>query len=300
MQKIVPNLWFAGDAAEAGEFYAAALPDTTSRVAARYPDDGLPDFQRQMAGRPLVVEVEVDGYTLALINAGPQFRPNPAMSFMLHFDPSRDADARAHLDATWDRLIEGGTIRMPLGEYPFSAHYGWLEDRFGVNWQLFLTGPDGDPQPLLMPSLLFCGAAQNRAGEAIAHYTSLLPDSRVGMQAPYGTPTGPATPDALMFADFTLAGQMFAAMDSGADQEFTFTPGTSLQVNCADQDELDRLWEGLSTVPEAEQCGWCVDKFGLSWQVVPEAMDELLITPAAYQAMLGMKKIVITELRAAQ
>ncbi|MDG3009893.1 VOC family protein [Rhodococcus sp. D2-41] len=300
MQKIVPNLWFAGDAAEAGEFYAAALPETTSRVAASYPDDGLPDFQRQLAGLPLVVEVEVGGHTLSLINAGSEFRPNGAMSFTLNFDPSRDSEARARLDATWEHLVGGGEVRMPLGEYPFSPRYGWVEDRFGVNWQLFEPNPDGDSRPFLMPSLLFCGAAQNRAGEAIEHYTSLLPDSRVGMQAPYGAQSGPATPEALMYSDFTLAGQWFVAMDSGVEQDFSFTPGNSLQVSCVDQDELDRLWEALSTVPEAEQCGWCVDRFGLSWQVVPQAMDELLITPAAYQAMLGMKKIVIADLRAAR
>ena len=91
----------------------------------------------------------------------------------------------------------------------------------------------------------------------------------------------------------------FAAGGPGADggpvHDFTFTPGFSLQVDCADQAEIDRLWGALSAVPEAEQCGWLVDRFGVSWQIVPARMEELMQRPGAYQHMLAMKKLVIAD-----
>lgn len=297
MQKIVPNLWFQGNAAEGSQFYEHALPDTHVVSTAHYPQDDLPDFQEEFAGELLTVELEISGYRLMLINAGREFLPNPAISFMLNFDPSRDPDARDHLETTWSRLSMGGTVLMPLGEYPFMEYYGWVQDRFGVSWQLMLTDPNGEPRPFVVPSLMFGGAAQNRAGEAIEFYTSVFDDAARGNEAPYPEPKGPAKKGALMFADFTLEGEWLAAMDSGVEQDFTFTPGVSLSVSCAGQAEIDKLWEALSAVPEAEACGWCTDRFGVSWQVVPDNTAELLAAPGAHQRLLTMKKIDIAGLR---
>ncbi|WP_347346537.1 VOC family protein [Microbacterium sp.] len=298
MQKITPNLWFAGDAAEGAELYASTFPNARVVSTSYYPDEGLPDFQREFAGKPLTVSVEIDGFRIQLINAGASYRPNPSLSFMVNFDPSSDPDARERIDDVWAKLADGGRVLMPLGEYPFSVRYGWVEDRFGVNWQLILTDPTGEPRPFVMPAFLFSGDAQDRAREAVDYYTSVLPDSRLGSLVEYPQQSGPAAAGAVMFADFTLAGQWFVAMDSAAEMSEGFTPGYSLSVECADQDEIDRLWDALSSVPEAEQCGWCVDRFGVSWQVVPERMDELMEAPGAFQAMLEMKKLVIADLHA--
>lgn len=98
-----------------------------------------------------------------------------------------------------------------------------------------------------------------------------------------------------MFSDFTLNGQCFAAMDSAVAQPFSFSPGISIEVQCEDQAEIDRLWEALSAVPEAEQCGWLQDKFGVSWQVVPKNMGDLMARPGAFEKMLNMKKLVIED-----
>ena len=300
VQKIVPNIWFNRNAAEAAAFYTAAFPGSTSTVTARYPDEGLPGFQSEFAGAELTVDVEIDGYRLSLINAGSEFTPNPSVSFMLNFDPllfRGDADAaRARLDELWGSLTQGGTVMMELGDYPYSPRYGWVQDRYGVSWQLMLSDSDGDPRPFLMPSLLFGGAAQNRAREAVELYTSLFERSRIGLMVDYTQQTGPATPGAVMFSDFQLEGQWFTAMDSGVPQEDSFTCGVSLEVRCRDQAEIDRLWDALSAVPEAEQCGWLADRFGLSWQIVPENMGELMRHPGAYARMLEMHKLVIAEL----
>lgn len=292
MQKIVPNLW-SSDAAAGGAFYAEAFPGARVTTSSVYPEEGLLDFQREYAGEPLTVDVEIEGYRLVLINAGDTFRPTPSISFTRTFAPS-EVD---RLDALWAALTDGGQVLMPLQEYPFSARYGWVEDRFGVSWQL-TVGSD-ERRPPIMPTLLFSGPAQNRAREAIDEYTALFPDAEVGTMVEYSEQTGPADAGAVMYADFTLAGQWFTAMDSSATESHPFTEGVSLQVECADQAEIDHYWAVLSHVPEAEQCGWCKDRFGVSWQIVPGGMDDLISSPGAYAAMMEMHKIDIAALRAA-
>ncbi|GAA4754447.1 VOC family protein [Gordonia alkaliphila] len=295
MQKIVPNIWCDGNAEEVAAFYASVLPNTTGRVQARYPSDGLPEFQQEMAGKPLTVEVLIGDYQVVLINAGPEFPPNPSISLMLSFDPAQDPDAVVALDRVWAGLSDGGEVLMELGEYPFSPRYGWVRDRYGVGWQVF-ESPDGSPpRPFVMPLLLFGGAAQNQAGPAIALYTWLFDDAEVGVRVDYESAEGPVSAGSVRYADFTLSGEWLAAMDSALPHDFSFTCGVSLQVNCADQAEIDRYWESLSAVPEAEQCGWCADRFGVSWQVVPADLESAMVTPEAYTAMMGMKKIVIAD-----
>lgn len=302
-QKIVPNIWCTRNAEEAGAFYAQAFENAGSEVESRYPEEGLLDFQQEFAGEPLTVAVTISGYRFQLINAGDEFAPNPSISFMLNFDPllfDGDEDlARASLDRLWQRLTDGGIALMPLGEYPFSAHYGWVQDRYGVSWQLMLTDPAGDPRPFVMPALMFGERVQNHAGEAVGHYLdafSELPGgAELGAYVLYPEKTGPAEPGTVMFSDFRIGDQWFVAMDSGVSQSFTFSCGVSLEVRCDGQGEIDGLWESLSAVPEAEQCGWLADRFGVSWQIVPDDMDELMRRPGAFEKMLRMKKIVVDE-----
>lgn len=300
MQKFVTDIWCTRNAEEVGAFYASVFPHTRSWVESRYPQEGLLDFQQTFAGEPLTVAVEIDGTRLTLINAGDEFSPNPSVSLMLNFDPQEfEGDAlaaRAQLDSIWASLSDGGTVIMPLQEYPFSRRYGWVEDRYGVSWQLMLTDPEGEPRPFVIPSLMFCGRAQNRAAEAVDHYVSVFADAELGLRVPYPEETGPASAGAVMFSEFRIGDQWFTAMDSGVEQDFSFTCGMSLEVACADQAEIDRLWEALSAFPEAEQCGWLADQYGMSWQIVPANMGELMERPNAFEHMLQMKKIVIAEL----
>ena len=100
----------------------------------------------------------------------------------------------------------------------------------------------------------------------------------------------------VMFTDFTLRGTWMTAMDSGAFHDFTFTPGVSMIISCRDQEEIDRCWTGLSAVPEAERCGWCVDRWGVSWQVVPDNIAELMADAATREKILHMGKIDLTRL----
>jgi predicted 3-demethylubiquinone-9 3-methyltransferase (glyoxalase superfamily) len=214
---------------------------------------------------------------------------------MVNFDPSIDDHAQEHLDDLWDKLIDGGQSLMPLDSYPFSKRYGWVKDRYDLTWQLILTDPSGEPRPFIIPSLLFTDKQTNHAEEAINFYVSVFEDSKVGELAYYPEDTGPAKKGSLMFGDFMLANQWFTAMDSGVEHEFKFNEAVSFAVSCKDQAEIDTYWEKLSSDPTFEQCGWCKDKFGVSWQIVPENMEVLMQKPGAWTNMMDMKKLIIAD-----
>lgn len=297
-QKITPNLWFNGNAKEAVDFYVSAFPDSKMISTAHYPNsaaEGLADFQLDMAGKVLTIEFELSKQRFTAINAGPEFQFNPSISFIVNFDPSRDEQAREHLDELWGKLSDGGKALMPLDAYPYSKRYGWVRDRYGLTWQLMLTDPKGEPRPFITPSLMFSQKNTNHAEEAINFYLSVFKDAKQGTLARYSEDTGPAKASSLMFADFTLAGQWLAAMDSGVEQDFSFNEAISLAVACKDQAEIDYFWGKLSSVPASEQCGWCKDKYGLSWQIVPENMDELMKKPSAFAKLMQMKKLIIDD-----
>lgn len=296
-QKITANLWFDG-AKEAVDFYVSVFPDSKIMDIVYYPnskEEGLADFQQDMAGKELSVDFEIAGYRFTAINGGPMFSFNSSISFILNFDPSRDENAAQHLDETWNKLAAGGEVLMDLDEYPFSKRYGWVKDRYGLTWQLSLTNPDGDPRPFITPSLMFAGDNTNRAEEAVEYYLSIFKDTKRGIVARYPEDTGPAKEGSLMFTDFMLEGQWFAAMDSGVEMDGMFNEAVSLLVLCKDQAEIDEMWAKLSNDPAAEQCGWCKDKYGVSWQVIPENMGELMKKPGAYANMMQMKKLIIAD-----
>ncbi len=296
MQQIVPTLWFDDRIEEAMEFYTSVFPDSRIVHTSHYPAEGLPDSQLHLAGRPQVIHFTLLEQHFTALNGGSDaFSPTPANSFFVGFDTGRDPQAREHLDRLWAALLDGGQVLIPLDTYPFSEHYGWVQDRYGYSWQLMLGNPEGDWRPIIVPSLMFSDSVQNRATEALEHYTQVFPNSRPGLMVPYTEQSGPARPGALMYGDAKLADTWFAAMDSAVEQDFTFTPAVSYSVLCEDQEEIDQLWSKLSEVPEAEACGWCQDRFGVSWQIVPANIEQLLQRPGAYQNMLQMKKLVIDE-----
>lgn len=300
MLDIVPHIWCTRNAEDAGAFYASAFQNASSEVESRYPAEGLPDFQREFAGEPLTVALTISGTRFTLINAGDEFHPNPSISFLLNFDPvmfdGKEELARASLERLWGRLNDGGTALMELDAYPHSPLYGWVQDRFGVSWQLMLTDPSGAPRPFITSHLMFAANARGTATEAVEHYLRVFPDAERGTRIHYAQPEGSATTESVLFSDFRLGNRWFAAVDAPMEQDFTFTPGISFEVRCRDQREIDLLWDALSAEPDAEQCGWLVDRFGVSWQVVPDDLGELMTRPGAYQRLLEMKKIVIADL----
>ena len=280
-QVITPAIWCDGTADEAAQFYTDVFRDTS--IAEQAPG--------------LAATVSIHGFKLSLINGGNQYAPNPSISCILNFDPllfGGEEQARDYLDELYERLSTGGVL-MELGEYPFSPRYAWVRDRFGMTWQLMLTDPDGDPRPFVIPSFMFGGTNHAHAEEATDAWIALFDNSRRGVLYRYEE-GGPLDAGTVMFTDFTLRGTWMAATDSGTFHDFTFTPGVSMIVSCRNQEEIDCYWAGLSAVPEAERCGWCVDRWGASWQVVPHNIAELMANAATRDKILHMGKIDLAKL----
>ena len=151
----------------------------------------------------------------------------------------------------------------------------------------------------IIPCLWF----DKNAEEAAAYYAEHVPGSQVGAitRSPADTPSGPE--GSVLTVEFTLAGQSFVGLNGGP--AVRFTPAVSFQIHCDDQEEIDRLTGALSAVPDAEQCGWVKDRFGLSWQIVPRRVMALLKDAdrerarRAMEAMMRMKRIDIAAVEAA-
>jgi predicted 3-demethylubiquinone-9 3-methyltransferase (glyoxalase superfamily) len=297
MQKIVPHLWFDKEAKEAAQFYSAVFPD--SKVT------NITTIHNTPSGDCDIVSFQLWGYSFMAISAGPLFAFNPSVSFMVNFDPAQDKDAGSRIDRVWMKLSAGGKVLMPLDKYPFSERYGWVQDKYGLSWQLILTSPEGEERPVIIPSLLFVGDVYGKAEEASDFYLSVFRHSKRGAIARYGAGQAPDKEGAVMFTDFMIEGQWFAAMDSAHQHDFKFNEAISLMVNCTTQQEIDHYWEKLSAVPQAEQCGWLKDRYGLAWQIVPIELDEMMRsgtpeqTARVTQAFLKMKKFDLAELRRA-
>ncbi|MDB5106366.1 MAG: 3-demethylubiquinone-9 3-methyltransferase [Fibrobacteres bacterium] len=303
-QRIIPHLWYDKEAKEAAAFYASVFPESKVENATRL--EGTP------SGDVDLVSFRLWGQKFQAISAGPLFKFNPSISFIVNFDPlffgkgpSAVKEARDKLDEVWGKLSQGGTALMPLDTYPFSERYGWIQDRFGLSWQLMMGKPDGDPRPPIIPALMFTGPNLGKAKEAIDLYLSVFRDSKPGIMVPYGPGQEPSREGTVMFADFMVEKQWLAAMDSAGEHGFTFNEAVSLMVVCDTQADLDQYWGKLSAVPEAEQCGWLKDKFGVSWQVVPASMNEMLRkgtkeqVARVTQAFLRMKKFDLAALQEA-
>lgn len=296
-QKIVPHLWYDKEAKEAAEFYASVFPD--SKIT------NVTTIHDTPSGDSDIVSFELWGQKFMAISAGPYFKLNPSVSIVVNFDPSREKEAGEKINEVWNKLSEGGTVLMPLDKYPFSEKFGWIQDKYGLSWQLILTNPDGEERPSLVPSLLFVGDNCSNAEEAINFYLSVFKNAKQGLIARYPKGMEPDKEGTIMFSDFMLENQWFSAMDSAHKHKFSFNEAFSFMVYCDTQEEIDYYWERLSAVTEAEQCGWLKDKFGLSWQIVPTEMDEMMSKGTQEQlarlteAFLKMKKFDLVKLQKA-
>jgi predicted 3-demethylubiquinone-9 3-methyltransferase (glyoxalase superfamily) len=293
-QKITPHLWFDREAVEAAEFYTSVFPDSqvTSKTTLHDTPSGSAD----------VVSFELSKQAFMAISAGPIFKFNPSISFQV------ERNSMDEIDAMWGKLSMGGNVLMELGEYPFSEKFGWIEDRYGLSWQVMFVGEDEQEQSI-KPMLLFVGDVCGKTEEAINFYTSIFAamgeqgTSKIENVVRYGESEEPDQEGTIKYAAFKLLDQEFRAMDSAHNHNFGFNEAISLMVYCDSQEEIDYFWEKLSAVPEAEQCGWLKDKYGLSWQIVPVEMDEMMARGTkeqierVTQKFLAMKKFDLEQLR---
>jgi predicted 3-demethylubiquinone-9 3-methyltransferase (glyoxalase superfamily) len=229
------------------------------------------------------------GQKFICINGGPIFKMNPSISFFAVCETENE------LDAAWSQLTDGGNVLMELGKYNWSDKYGWVQDKFGASWQLSL-GKREDVGQKFTPFLMFTGRQAGNAKRAIDFYTSVFDNSSVTGILEY-TAGEPDVEGTVKHAQFKLNNQVFMAMDSSLQHNFGFNEAVSLMVECDTQEQIDYLWEKLSAVPEAEQCGWLKDQFGVSWQIIPSVLEKLMNDPTrserVVQAFMKMKKFDI-------
>ena len=292
---LVPCIWLADQAEAAAAAYLAVFPSAAVIATARYPEHA-----DNPAGRPpgsvITVELELAGQRFTLLNGGPMFKPNPSVSFFVHCDTPDEATR------VYGALADGGQPLMPLDRYPWSERYGWIQDRFGVSWQV-ITGRRAAGGATIVPCLMFVGAQHGRAAEAMARYAAVFPGSGVDDVERYAAGEGP--PDMVKHGRFHLGAQPMVAMDAHGGHGFAFDEGVSLQVMCADQAELDRYWDALGDGGRHGPCGWLTDRFGLSWQVVPASIAQWMTSPdvaardRAFAAVMTMGKLDIAAIERA-
>jgi predicted 3-demethylubiquinone-9 3-methyltransferase (glyoxalase superfamily) len=290
MEKITPHLWFDNNAEEAAKFYTSIFKDSKLK--------NVTTLHNTPSGTVEIFTVEVLGQEFTLISAGPLFKFNPSVSFLVA------CSTKEEVDELWKKLSEGGTALMDLGEYPFSEKYGWVQDKYGLSWQIMFMG-DLRIKQRIIPTLMFVGKQYGKTEEAINFYSSIFGNARVGNILRYSKGEEPDKEGTVKHASFLLEDQEFAAMDSAREHNFAFNESISFMVHCNTQKEIDYYWEKLSAYPEAEQCGWLKDKYGLSWQIVPSIMDEMLKDSdekkiaRVTEAFLQMKKLDIAKLKEA-
>ncbi|SHG88636.1 Glyoxalase superfamily enzyme, possibly 3-demethylubiquinone-9 3-methyltransferase [Flavobacterium fluvii] len=272
---IYPCLWFDGNAKAAADFYCSIF--NNSKI---------------VNDTPLVVSFEIEGKLIMGLNGGPMFKINPSISLFVTCETDNE------IERLYAKLIEGGSAMMPLDEYAWSKKYAWVVDKFGMTWQLMLgEWPAGRPK--ILPCFLFVGNQYGRAQEAIRLYTTIFPNSKMHRLEIYEE--GDAQPAGnLKFGDFNLQNELFGAMDGFGVNEFQFNEGVSLVVECDTQEEIDNYWKKLTEGGEESQCGWLKDKFGVSWQIVPTILSELMSNPEkaprVVEAFMKMKKFDIETL----
>ncbi len=286
MQKITPFLWFDGQAEEAVNFYISVFQNSKMGKVFRQGE------------KALTVDFQLDSQHFTALNGGPMFKFNPSISFFV------TCETMAETDEVWQKLSDGGMALMPLDKYPWSEKYGWVQDRYGITWQISFGKLEEVGHKKFTPSLLFTGAQRGNAEAALGLYTSLFSDSSVTGVLHYGAGEE-GLEGSVRHAQFALSGETFMVMDDAMQQaEFTFNEAISFVVNCEGQAEVDYFWESLTADGGKEsQCGWLKDKFGVSWQVVPTELPSLLSDPdparahRAMGALMRMQKIDIEALR---
>ncbi|HFI0934011.1 TPA: VOC family protein [Streptococcus suis] len=283
MQPIIPHLWYDTEAKEAVAFYVDLFG---GKIDWTYTITDTP------SGDSDLIQFQLGDMTLAAISAGPYFKLNESMSLMVN------VASKYEVTRLYQALSEGGRILMPLGEYPFSPYYVWLEDRFGLSWQLSYA-PDLDKPYQFDICLLFSQEQVGLAQPMLDYYKDKLPQASVGQLSYYGEGEAAVEAAKLNYAELLVAGQKMIVMDHGYGGEASFNEAFSLMVYVDSQDELNFYYDLLSAVPEAEMCGWVKDQFGISWQIVPRILMEAYDTASPEQikavnaAVMTMKRLDI-------
>lgn len=276
---IYPCLWFDHNAKEAIEFYKTIFDDV-----------------RLLQDTSMVMTFEVNGTKFMALNGGPLYKCTPAVSYFVYCDGNNEK-----IDAIYKALSEEGKVIFPLAQYDWSPRYAWVEDKFGVSWQLDVESINNAQK--VVPCLLFGNENTAKVKEVMEHYMSIFSDSRVLMQMPY--PEEMNQPEgALLFAQFTLNKFIINAMSSSEPLAYGISEANSFVVECDTQEQIDHYWERLLEGGGKEsQCGWLQDRYGVWWQIVPAELPQLMSNPETIkqvsEIVMRSTKFNLNELREA-
>ena len=275
-KSIYPCLTLKGKAVEASDFYIQTFGEG-----------------KVVQTSAFVVQIELSGQKLMLLNDGPTAVPNATISFMVI------CETEAETEKYWSELIKEGKAFMALDAYPWSSKYGWVEDKYGVSWQLY-TGSKIDTPQKFCPTLMFTGTNAGKAEAALQHYTALFPESNIQGVMKYNEGEGDST-DFVKHAQFRINNFVMMAMDSSAEHRASFNDSISFVVECENQQEIDQYWDDLTGNGGKEvACGWLTDQYGISWQIIPAMLGKLMSDPIrgqrAMAALMKMKKLIIADL----
>lgn len=291
---IAPCLWFDNEAEEAVKFYSSLFDKSSVKRISRYGKEGF-EFHHKPEGSVMTVEFELNGQNFLALNGGTDFKFNESVSLFVY------CGSEERINFLYKKLSEGGSVNMPLDKYDWSPKYAWVKDKFGVSWQLDID--DINSPQKIVPALLFANEKFNLVKEAANHFTSIFPNSKIIMEYPFdksmNLPEG-----TLLFAQFKLNNYLFNAMSGGTmKHNFDFNDAISFIVYCNTQEEIDYYWQKLTDGGQEVQCGWLKDKFGISWQVVPTILNDLLDEPnkksKVMNAIFTMIKFDINKLQEA-
>jgi predicted 3-demethylubiquinone-9 3-methyltransferase (glyoxalase superfamily) len=273
---IHPCIWYDDNAKTAAAFYCAVFPNS-----------------KIIVDTPMVVNFELYGQKFMGLNGGPMFKTNASISFLVIIEDDNE------INELWAKLSDGGITMMPLDKYPWSERYGFVQDKFGLAWQL-MKGKYSDVKQKITPTLLFVGNSFGKAEAAVKYYTEVVKPSSIDGILLYQENEGPAA-GSVKHSQFVLDGKVFMAMDGYGEHAFAFNEAISFVVECNDQAEIDYYWNTLTSDGGKESmCGWLNDKFGVSWQIIPKNIGAIMMDPVngqkAMQALMQMKKIDIATL----
>jgi predicted 3-demethylubiquinone-9 3-methyltransferase (glyoxalase superfamily) len=275
IQPIYPCLWFDNNAKVAADFYCSVFEAAQIKQS-----------------NDLVTVFELAGQKFMTLNGGPMYKPNASISFFVTCETDKE------VKELWNKLSVDGEVLMPLDKYHWSDYYGWCADKFGYTWQIY-KGKMSEVNQKIVPMLMFTQQQYGKSEEAVNYYAALFDPSEIQGILKYGEDT-PQAEGKVVHAQFVLNNCVFMAMDGVGSNEEEFSVAQSFVIECDTQQEIDLYWNHFTKEGSESRCGWCVDKFGVSWQIVPRILGELMSDPNKVQkvaaAFMQMNKFDIATL----
>lgn len=267
MRGIRSSLWVADDADGAVELYTSLFEDSAVGDRLAYTEAGQGIHGRE-PGSTMTIEFSLAGRQFIALEGGPAIRMNPSISLAVACPSPEEVD-RLH-----DALVPDGRTLMEPGSYDWAQRYCWIEDRWGLSWQITYPQENAPAEKAVAPSFLFVGDVYRRGQEALEFYTSVFENSRIEQVVRNEEGEAAGT---VLWSQFALDGETYSLMENGDEHEFAFGEGYSLMVECESQEEIDHYWEALGKdSKKLGPCGWLQDRFGVAWQVAPVRLNDML------------------------